>query len=352
MRRARLPWLLGLAMIAAGSAPARAQAPDAGSAGSAAGSAGSAGSATVIQLPVDVMAPEVNASASPTVVTLGGRFTLFVTATFGPGVEVNLPEPLDLGPGFEVTHKLSEDRPRADGKRTREWQIDVTAWDLGEVRLAPIAVTYTVAGRAGQVLTAAIKLRIEGVLGEAVDEASALRGLQPPAPLLARDHRWLWIAGGVGALILVGGALLAWRRRRRIVRLVGGAVARPRDLDMTGERALEALLAIEASGELTRAEDRKGGYAAMVEVLRAYLAARYRVAIHDLTSSELLRRLAAVAPADELALVEGWLARCDLVKYGGLAATSDDARGALDDARALVVTTTTLRHAPAREVAA
>ena len=41
------------------------------------------------------------------------------------------------------------------------------------------------------------------------------------------------------------------------------------------------------------------GYAELVEVLRDYVGARYAVATLDLTTSELLRELARVAPADE-----------------------------------------------------
>ena len=43
---------------------------------------------------------------------------------------------------------------------------------------------------------------------------------------------------------------------------------------------------------------------------------------------------------DELALVEAWLERCDLVKYGGLRATSAQALQVLEEARALILTTT------------
>ncbi|MGE5183748.1 MAG: hypothetical protein ACM31C_16865, partial [Acidobacteriota bacterium] len=60
----------------------------------------------------------------------------------------------------------------------------------------------------------------------------------------------------------------------------------------------------------------------------------------DLTTSELVRALAAIAPDDERALVEAWLERCDLVKYGGLRATAAQANEVLAAARELVVATT------------
>lgn len=298
-------------------------------------------------MPTDANAPEVNASASPTNVRLGGRFTVFITATFIDGVEVNLVEPLELGPAFEVRKKLTEDRPRADGKRTREWQLDVLAWDLGDLGIAPITITYTIGGKVGQVQTNVIRLRVDGVLGDVVDDPKALREMHPPTELVARDWFWLWVAAGTGGAL---GLLLAalWirsRRRKHTIRLTGGVVAAPRRIDMTGERALEALLAIHGSGVLDRDDDRKAGYAQLVDVIRDYLGARYRVATRDLTSSELMRRLRPVAPEEERAMIDSWLARCDVVKYGGLQASAIEAHGVLDDARALVVTTTQLAEA-------
>ena len=77
---------------------------------------------------------------------------------------------------------------------------------------------------------------------------------------------------------------------------------------MTGERALERLLAIEQSGVLDRDDERKAGYAEMVDVIRDYLGARYRVATHDLTTAELMRALArGRARPTSVAMVDGWL---------------------------------------------
>jgi len=316
-------------------------------AGTAAGSGAGSGSGArrIIQLPSETGAPEISAAASPTVVNLGGHFTLYLTATFGPGVEVNLREPVDLGPAFEVRRKLSEDRPGGDGRTVREWQIDVTPWELGDLRIAPVAVTFTAFGRAGQVQTNAVPLKIVGELGDVVDDPKAMRGFALPATLAMRDWFWIWFATGAGAVAAVAITAL-WihgRHARRARRLVGGAVVRPRRIDMTGERALERLLAIEQACVLDRDADRKAGYAEMVEVIREYLGVRYRFPIRDLTSSELLRRLGKLAPEGEVGLVSEWLDGCDLVKYGGRRATPAEAGKALDDARALIVTTTQLR---------
>jgi hypothetical protein len=304
----------------------------------------------VIKLPLDLRAPAVSAAASPTVARLGAHFTLYITATFGAGIEVNLREPMDLGAAFEVRRRLSEDRPSGDGRTTREWQIDVTPWELGDQQIAPIAVTFTAFGRAGQVQTNAVPVKIVGVLGDVVDDPRAMRGLAPPTGLLTPDWLWIWAATAAGGALGVIAVALWYRRRRRrrALRLIGGALARPRRIDMTGERALERLLAIEQSGVLDRDGERKTGYADMVEVIREYLAARYRIATRDLTSSELIRRLAQGAPDDEVEPVRAWLDGCDIVKYAAYRATPAEAGKALDDARALIITTTELRAGAAR----
>jgi hypothetical protein len=194
------------------------------------------------------------------------------------------------------------------------------------------------------------------VLGDVVDDPKLMRGDTPPVRLMSRDWFWLYVAGGIALMLgSLSGYLYVMRRRRRRMRTLIGTLVptgpAPRRIDMTSERALEQLLAIERSGVLDRDDDRKRGYAEMVDVIREYLGARYRVATLDLTSAELLRSLANVAPDAERALVTDWLDRCDIVKYGGLRASRDDAHRVLDGARRLIVATTRTSE-PAKEAAA
>lgn len=316
-----------------------------GAAGPGSGAGSSAPKKITIIIPPDVQVPDVRAAASPPVLRLGETFTLFVTATYGGDVEVNLREPIELGGAFEVTRKLSSTRTLPDGKREREWQLEVYAWELGELRVPPLAVTFTSQGKAGQVATNEVPLIVNGVLGDLVDDPRLMKGHASPVSLMSRDWFWAWVAGGVAAAFAAAGTYLYIRnrRRRRVRTLIGTLVPvgpAPRRIDMTSERALARLLEIERSGALDRDDDRKAGYAEMVEVIREYLGARYRVATLDLTTYELMKSLARVAPSDEQALVERWLERCDIVKYGGLRATAEDAHGVLEAARHLVISTT------------
>jgi hypothetical protein len=330
---------------AAGSGSAGSGSAGSGSAGSAAGS-GSAKPPPQIIIPVDVVPPEVSAAASPSMMRLGDKFTLFITAVYAAGDEVNLREPLEIGGDLEVAKKrVAADKVRPDGKREREWQVEVYAWEVGELRIPPVAVTFTSQGKAGQVITNTVPIKVTGVLGDVVDDPKLMRGNTPPMRLMMRDWFWLWVSGGIALALgaLSGYLYIQARRRRRVRTLVGTLVPSgpaPRRIDMTSERALQRLLQIERSGVLDRDDDRKAGYAEMVEVIRDYLGARYRVATYDLTSAELMRALSKVAPTNERALVEPWLDRCDIVKYGGMRATTDDARGVLEGARQLVIATT------------
>ena len=329
---------------AAGNGGSAGTTPNAAPNGGSAGSGG--GSAVVIQLPPEFGEPEVSAAASPADLKLGDRFTLFITATYGAGVEVNLPATVDLGDAFEIKRTSSEDHVRPDGKHVREWQLDVIAWDLGEIYVPPVPVTFTLGGHGGQLLTNAVPVRVTGVLGEA-DDPKLMRADAPPVMLKSRDWLWVWI--GAGALVAIVAAVtfvtLRRRRRRRVRTLVGSlAPAMPRRIDMTSERALERLLAIEQSGVLERDGERKAGYSEMALVIRDYLGARFRFPTAERTTSELLRGLVTRAPARDHALVEKWLGKCDLVKYGGLRATAGQAGQALADARELVMQTTVEQH--------
>ena len=313
---------------------------------------GSGSGPKIIQVPTDVDAPTVTAAASPSQVKLGERFTLFVTATRAAGIEVNLREPIDVGGGFEVRQKSGgADREDADGRVVREWQIELFAWELGDLEVPPVAVTFTANGRAGQVATNATPVRVVGVLGES-DDPKLMRGDAPPVELSSIS--WVRMVIAV-AIVAVLAALVYWRVRARMRRsqIIASAsasfpAARNIRIDTPSQRALARLLAIERSGALDRDDDRKQGYADMVDVIREYVGARYRVATLDLTTLELRRALAPVAPTDELARIDAWLERCDIVKYGGYRATSGDAGGVLADARALVLATTSL---PSKEAA-
>lgn len=287
--------------------------------------------------------PEVAAVASPTEVRLGQPITLVVTAVYGNGVAVNLPDPLVLGDGFEAGRREVVEKLRSDGRRIKEWQIRVYPWEVGDLMVPPIQVTFTAGGKAAAVQTRPLPIRVVGLLGD-VDDPKLLRDMTPPISLWSRDWFWaLVIGGGVAIVVAIVLWLLARRRKKKIVPapvVIGAPVAaRPRrKLDALANATLAKLDLVEQSGRLD--SERKAAYAEMIEIIRDYLGARFGIDHEELTSAELRRAIAARADDITDAAVAHWLAGCDRVRYGGQDGTSALAHATLADSRALVYTTT------------
>ncbi len=123
------------------------------------------GSAVVVQPPLEAGVPEVSAAASPSVVRLGAPFTVFVTIAFDPGVEVNLREPVDVGAAFEVRRRDSADSRARTASACASTSSSSSRGSSAISKLPPIAVTFTLAGHAGQVATNAVPIRVGSVLG-------------------------------------------------------------------------------------------------------------------------------------------------------------------------------------------
>ncbi len=299
--------------------------------------------------------PELRVAASPRQVVLGDRFTLIVTVVHRTDVTVNLPEPLELGPAFEIRRRDERSRPRGDGKLEREWQFEVIAWGLGDVAVPPIELTFVLAGRAAVIVSPPVRLTVTGMLGDDIDQTKA-RGLAPPRLLRRRDW-WLAlvVGAGVGAVVaVVVIAALVRRRRRRPVVIGADGRARPVRLDDAATEAVRALDALAASGQLET--DPRAAGLRMGEIMRTFWGRRHGLPTDELTSSqlraELARRLGPRAGAEAVAWVERW----DQVRYAGRAPVGDDARAMHAAARAIVVgavepTTTTTPPAGSDEPA-
>ncbi len=376
---------LAIAVGCALAAPALAQPdPDAGVAldGGVAGPAdgGATGDAGPPRIVIDgptvlgIGKPQVSASASPTELRLGDKLTLFIEVVFDEHVTVSVPAGLDLAPAFDELKRSAVDERRSDGTRKRTYQIQLQAWELGDVRLPPVQVTYSVGGDSSWVVTNEVPLRIVGSI-DSIDDPNAFLGATPPVPLRRRAWLWLSLAIGVVVLAVIGGTTWLLSRRRRRAR----AAARPIEvvtdgleplvapadaaaapaaapamrapakppaqraawIDLTrltdaARKALAALDALERAGTL--ADDQVAGYRAMAGIVRTYLLEEFALPSRHRTTRELMKALAPtpIVPAG-LASAERWLAAADLVKFAA-AVDPDHGAAALTDARSLIAT--------------
>jgi hypothetical protein len=274
-------------------------------------------------------APKVSASVAPPKVALGKTFSLFVRVTHPPGMQVNLPASLPLGGAFEETARTDTSRANPDGTITSDFEVGLMAFEVGEIQVPPMPVTYVAGGRTGEVATEAVPVEVFGVIGEGKAD---LRDISGPVGVERPDLTLVYVAAAVGGVLLLGlGFWLgrrAWRRRRRTV------LARlPEAIQRSAhEEALARLAEVEGSGALD-ADERKPAYLDMSEILRAYIGRRYGFPALDLTTDEIRRELDARGGGPASDLVCDWLARSDLVKFAGHDASPDEARQALYDAR-------------------
>jgi len=284
--------------------------------------------------------PQASAAAAPSRVRLGDTFTLFIDVIFDEQVTVNLPSTLDLGDSFdEVKRTSGKDEVRTDGTRKRTYQIQLRPWELGELRLPPFQVGYTVGGQRSWVVTNAVPIEVIGQLGD-VDDKTALLDDTPPVPIESRDWRWAMVAAAAAAVIVV--AVIARRLRRRplapamiVATTTAGGIERPR-LSGPAERALAALDELDRAGTLVSAP--RDGYDELVAILRRFVHDQFGVAIHDRTTDELLAALARTSISrSALVAARAWFARCDLVKYAAERPDAAHSRGDLDAGRALVI---------------
>jgi hypothetical protein len=290
-------------------------------------------------------APTVGLSADRTTVLVGDRVTLTVSATAAAGTTLRLPPKPDLG-GLELLDRDEGDREGkdlGDGRRAWKFQLIVAGYDVAEITVPPIEISWSRAGELGTVRTKSLTVAVRGVLPppDAPDKVE----LQPPRgsrSSLIEDRR-MWIALRWTAIV-AGGALalaLIWLIARRVLRRRAQAVVaaapvvarRPPE-----EVAVEKLAALEAAGQFDRDRYRPFYFAA-AEILREYLGARYGFDSLELTSGELMDAIKARTSESVVLPVQRFTDETDLVKFANTSSTDGAAREVLAQARAIILAT-------------
>jgi len=302
-----------------------------GKSSGAGGSTAPAGSATPSTPPTPTLKPDWKPHAGLTVdlgdrkrVYVGDPFTVVVTVIARAEVAVNLPTSLHLGP-FSQLGQAEESRETLDnGKVKHVFRFRVAGYQVGDLKLGPIPVTYVPPRRAFAqgmsdptqavpALVLAVPAVTQTVSSVMANEPSPqLKKNAPPMPIMVEDRR-LKIALIVIAALLLGallGAIAYWLYRRR--KRTGPP---PPPLRPAHEIALEKLAAVREAGFLERGE-MKEFYLGVSEAVREYLGNRYGFDSLELTTSELedemrSKDLTGITHRELL----HFLGDCDLVKF-------------------------------------
>jgi len=165
-------------------------------------------------------------------------------------------------------------------------------------------------------------------------EEASLREVRGPVPIYTYNYMPLY--AGTAGFMSVG--LLAWgliaaRRRRRQTRVISESV----DWREAWELAVEQLEEIKASDLLDRGEVHEFHFD-ISDVIREFLARHFRLDVFELTTRELMERLAFLKEdSPELfQQIEDFLLDCDLVKFARYQTSVERSQQMLETAFAIV----------------
>jgi len=292
-----------------------------------------AASTAVSQQPAAPQAParraqipvQMGVGISPDTVTVGQRFVVVLKVRAPRGASIQFPIESDSATAASPTATELVGKPVVDTVHdsvytTATAAYRFAAWDTGIQRLGIGDVIVRHDNRTGYVSTAPHTIYVSSVL----PDDSTLRVPKPPrAQIEILPFNWLPWALLLLALLLAGIVWRAWMWYR-------GRRAKPLPPFEAAEREFAR---IEAMGLIAAGEG--GRHAAlMTDVLREYLAARVEGVERSQTSAELVAASGSVRPA--LTGLGELLWRTDLIKFAGIAITSDEAAELGSSARATV----------------
>lgn len=240
--------------------------------------------------------------------------------------------------GLEIVRPLGGDTAAAAGPGGEEWIVInrrylVTAWDTGFAEVPPLPVLFN----GDTAWTAPVAYRIAG------PDVTPDTPPMPPADLI--EVRWTWwelLLRALPWLAAAGAAAAlgrwAWKRYRR--RQTGTAEAQEAAVALQPHEAALAELARIQREAAWRMGDDKGHHAAVSEVLRRYVEARWGFPALERTTFEIRRGLRALPMREEdRTLLVGVLELADMVKFAKLRTGAEDHERAVLQAIAFVKST-------------
>jgi len=282
-------------------------------------------------------------SVSPTLLKLGQRATYRGRVVLPAGIGVHFESPAAGGAfswGRPAVRRGRIDDPRSMdfGKDSVVVTIPLQVFETGRVsvpglrfqvdRLAPS--NQPVAGR-----LPVVQLLVAPTV-TAADSAAELRPVRGPllAPWWERIA-WGMVLAALVVLAVIVAVVVWWRRRKPAVAPVRVAPAAPRLRRDPAQLALAALAALRA--QRLPEQGQHGEHAlGLTRILREYLEAKLITPRPGDTSAELLTRLSAALPAEDVVRLEGLLGFWDRVKFARAPMGLEEARRCEDAVEALV----------------
>jgi hypothetical protein len=256
---------------------------------------------------------QVRAGVDRATATIGDRVTFSLVITRPADLEVEVPEPAGELGGLRIEDRALEPARRAsrDDRVVERSTYTLVADRVGSYVIPRLAVRYGEGEDGGSVETPEVFVEVASVLPDDESELSDIRDVKP-LHRLARRWAVLLAAAAAALLAIALAAALWWWWRRRRAGATEPALA-PHEVAL---RALECLWRT----DFTDPEALRRYYFALSETLRAYVEGRFGLNATDLTTEEILGRIAelpALPPADADRL-RGFLTATDRVKYAAV----------------------------------
>ena len=274
-------------------------------------------------------APRVRTALDTTLVSVGDRLELTVTVEHASGETVVWPDSVSLDP-FEILGAELLPQRSVEGRVVTGVRFTLTVFELGDLEVPGFDLAVEgPAGSSTSLSTDPFGVRVASV---GLDEGGDIRAIRGPLGIpisVIYVLPWLLLLLALGLV-----AFWLWRRRRQ-----GGEPLPRRSIIMPRlphEEAYEALDRLEASNLLERGEV-KEYHIFVSEIMRTYLEGRFDLFALELTTAEVMGGLRETQLSDDvLVAFDGFLGRCDLVKFAKLRPVPEDCRRVLAAARDLV----------------
>ncbi len=258
-------------------------------------------------VPASARAQQVSTALMPDTATVGDVVRVIIQVSgLNAGARVELPDTLDLENGMENAARLRMRQDSVDGAARVTAVYSITPWRPGEAVLPEVAARVVDPGGGSRSLSVALpKLAVGSVLP--ADTAGVEP--KPPRDVLGPSRLWwppLLIAAGI--VLVLAGLYWWWRVRRP------GAAPVPLPALSPRQRALAALDRARELG-LLDAGEAKAFYSLLTEAVRRYLAELDERWGEDLTTREVLVRMARRSWSAEVRELGDLLEAADLVKF-------------------------------------
>jgi len=329
-KRARLiaPLLTGLVLIAA--------APKSQDQNPAPITIQPAPAATVSPVPIPSRIPagplgpiRVSSSLDKAIITVGDIITYTLEVEAPEGSQVAMPQPgAELG-GFIIRDYQMAAPKQKDHNLIQALTYKITAYTTGTLEIPPLPVIVKLPNnQATPLIAEGVQIRVAPVSNPYDLE---VRDVKPPL-LLPIDWRPYYLSAGIGlgVLVLAGGTLLylyRWRPQPEEM---------PAPVKPAHELAYEELQALE-SQRLLETGEVEAFYTRLSEIVRRYLALRFRIYALEYTTTEILEHLRGKGlEMKSFARIQWLLEETDLVKFAQYRPAEADRSAMLVKSRELV----------------